>query len=186
MLIKKYANRRLYDATTSAYVTLEDVAARIRAGEDVVVVDAQSGADLTQATLVQIILEGRGMAKLLPVPMLLQLVRLGDDALGEFFGRWMGWALDAYVQGRERMLAWQQWNPFAAPGAGFPWSGRWPGGAAPGSGFGADHAHMGGYAAGPMPPAPDGRVVWRPEEPVAGERRTHVQQKRPRKRAKQD
>ena len=80
MIVKKYSNRRLYDTSDSRYVTLEELAEKVRQGEDVRVVDAKTGEDLTAATLTQIIVEGRGAAKLLPVPLLTQLVRLGDSA----------------------------------------------------------------------------------------------------------
>lgn len=97
MVVKKYGNRRLYDTETSRYVTLEEVEARVRRGEDVEVIDAKSGKDLTQMTLAQIILESRGAARLLPVPLLKQLIRMGDDALAEFFERTVIWALDIYL-----------------------------------------------------------------------------------------
>jgi polyhydroxyalkanoate synthesis repressor PhaR len=56
VLIKKYGNRRLYDTGDSRYVTLDELAAKIRTGVDLRVVDAQNGEDLTQATLTQIVL----------------------------------------------------------------------------------------------------------------------------------
>ena len=65
------------------------------------VVDAKTGRDLTQATLAQIILESRGAARLLPVPLLRQLIRMGDDALAEFFERTVIWALDIYLLAKE-------------------------------------------------------------------------------------
>lgn len=102
-IVKKYSNRRLYDTVDSRYITLEDLADRIRAGADVMVQDAQDGSDITQVTLTQIILEARGGARLLPVPLLVQLIRLGDDALAEFFGRYVSWALSVYVQARQIM-----------------------------------------------------------------------------------
>lgn len=102
LLIKKYGNRRLYDTAESRYITQDELAAKIRGGVDVRVVDAKTNADLTQATLIQLILEGPG-ARLLPVGLLTQLVRLGDDALGEFFSRYVSGALDLYVQTRRGM-----------------------------------------------------------------------------------
>jgi polyhydroxyalkanoate synthesis repressor PhaR len=113
MLVKKYGNRRLYDTEGSRYITLDDLATRIRAGGDVEVIDAKTGQDLTQATLAQIILESRGAARLLPVPLLKQLIRMGDDALSEFFGRYMTWALDIYLEvrrGTQQTLS--PWSPF--------------------------------------------------------------------------
>ncbi len=97
MVVKKYGNRRLYDTEASRYVTLEEVEVRVRRGDDVEVIDAKTGRDLTQSTLAQIILESRGAARLLPVPLLRQLIRMGDDALAEFFERTVIWALDIYL-----------------------------------------------------------------------------------------
>src|SRR5262249_57476247 len=102
-IVKKYGTRRLYDSTDSTYVTLAEVAARIRAGDDVRVVDAKSGDDLTPQTLAQIIFEDRNAARLLPVPLLQQLIRMGDDSLGEFFGRYLTWALERYLQPPHRL-----------------------------------------------------------------------------------
>lgn len=111
--VKKYGNRRLYDTGGSRYVTLDEIAERVRGGEDLRVVDAGSGQDLTQVTLAQIILEGRGAARLLPVPLLKQLVRLRDDALAEFFGRYVAWALEVYLLMKSGARAAVPWNPLA-------------------------------------------------------------------------
>jgi polyhydroxyalkanoate synthesis repressor PhaR len=112
LLIKKYGNRRLYDTEASRYITLEELARQIRDGIDVQVIDAKTGHDLTQSTLAQIILEGRGAAKLLPVPLLAQLIRMRDDALADFFGRYVTWALEVYLRLRSggRLLP---FDPFA-------------------------------------------------------------------------
>ncbi len=111
-IVKKYGNRRLYDSTDSRYVTLAEVAAHIRGGDDVRVVDAKTGEDLTPQTLAQIIFEDRDAARLLPVPLLQQLIRMGDDSLGEFFGRYVMWALEVYLQARQGLGA-LPLNPFA-------------------------------------------------------------------------
>jgi polyhydroxyalkanoate synthesis repressor PhaR len=99
--IKKYSNRRLYDTAASEYITLEELADRIREGYDVEVVDASSGEDITQRVLAQIILESRGAARMLPVPLLMRLIRMGDDRLTEFFGQFMSWSLELYLQAKE-------------------------------------------------------------------------------------
>lgn len=112
MLVKKYGNRRLYDTDASRYITLEELADAIRRGAEPRVVDAKTQEDLTQSTLAQIIVEGRGAARLLPVPLLLQLVRLGDDALAEFFGRYMTFALEMYLQAKQGAAALGALNPF--------------------------------------------------------------------------
>jgi len=105
MVVKKYSNRRMYDTVRSKYVRLEELAQRIRAGEDIRVVDADSGEDLTHSVLVQLVVESRGAAHLLPEALLTRLMRLDDTALAEFFGQWMGWALEAYLSARQRAQA---------------------------------------------------------------------------------
>jgi polyhydroxyalkanoate synthesis repressor PhaR len=105
VIVKKYGNRRLYDTEDSKYVTLAEIAAKIRAGASVRVLDAKTNEDLTAQLLTQIIFEDRDTARLLPVPLLLQLVRMGDDGLAEFFGRYVSWAMDAYLQARHNLAA---------------------------------------------------------------------------------
>lgn len=112
MLVKKYSNRRLYDTEDSRYITLDELAQKVRRGSDVRVVDAKTGEDLTQATLTQIILESDA-ARLLPVPLLIQLVRMKDDALAEFFGRYVSLALELYNQARSGMQQVTPYFPFA-------------------------------------------------------------------------
>jgi len=112
-VIKKYGNRRLYDTEDSRYITLDELSDKLRAGRDVRVVDAKSGEDLTQVTLTQIIIEGRSAARLLPVGLLTQLIRLHDDALAEFLGRYVGAALELYLQTRRGADPALPYNPFA-------------------------------------------------------------------------
>ena len=113
MLVKKYSNRRLYDTEESSYITLEELAEKIRRGADAQVLDAKTGEDLTQATLTQIIVEGRGAAKMLPVSLLTQMIRMGDDALAEFLGRYMSSALELYLSAKSGAQALAPYNPFA-------------------------------------------------------------------------
>lgn len=113
MLVKKYSNRRLYDTEASRYVTLEDLAEKVKHGADVRVVDAKTGEDLTQGTLTQLILESRGAGRLLPVPLLVQLIRMGDDALAEFFGRYLSGALELYLQAKQGARSIAPYAPFA-------------------------------------------------------------------------
>src|SRR3990172_6072768 len=112
VIVKKYSNRRLYDTADSRYVPREEIAGKIRGGDEVQVLDAKTGEDLTQATLAQIILESRGAARLLPVPLLVQLVRLGDEALAEFLGRVLSWALETWLSARQGAQAIAPYNPF--------------------------------------------------------------------------
>ena len=135
IIIKKYSNRRLYDTDQSTYITLDELAERIRQGADVRVLDASSGRDLTQATLVQIVLESRGAARLLPPPLLVAMIRMGDDALADFLGRWMDWALQMYGAARQQaqQMSNPMWGGSGGPFANFlggrtPWTGgQWPG-----------------------------------------------------------
>ncbi len=110
LTVKKYPNRRLYDTEGSKYITMEELAERVRAGRDVRVLDARTDDDLTQPTLVQLLTEG-DRAHLLPVPLLMQLVRMNDDSLAEFYTRYMTWALELYFSMKQR--AGSSINPFA-------------------------------------------------------------------------
>lgn len=113
VVVKKYGNRRLYDTEESRYVTLDELTEKIRRGAEVRVEDAKTGADLTQATLAQIVLESRGAAGFLPVPLLLQLIRMNDEALSEFLGRYLAFALELYREARQGAQQVAPYNPFA-------------------------------------------------------------------------
>lgn len=76
LLIKKYANRRLYDTERSHYITLGELAELVRTGRPVRIVDAKTEADLTKAVLMQVILEERGRLDMLPVDLLHQIIRV--------------------------------------------------------------------------------------------------------------
>jgi polyhydroxyalkanoate synthesis repressor PhaR len=97
VVIKKYPNRRLYDTSTSRYINLEDIAAFVREGRDVQVVDAQSGDDLTRVTLTQIIVDdAKQQPTGLPVELLRQLI-ISSDRMGREFIMWyLKSAYDAY------------------------------------------------------------------------------------------
>ena len=97
ILIKKYGNRRLYDTTGSRYVNLDDLAAMVRAGKDVRVVDAKSGHDLTRVTLTQIITEdAKGKPTGLPLELLRQLIVASDEMRQEFLMWYLKSAFDTY------------------------------------------------------------------------------------------
>ena len=112
ILVKKYGNRRLYDTSDSRYVTLDELAAKVRSGTDLRVIDAQTEDDLTQATLVQIVLEAGNGAKFLPVQLLTQMIRLSDDALAEFFSRHVTGALEMYLQAKRGVQSLAGFSPF--------------------------------------------------------------------------
>jgi polyhydroxyalkanoate synthesis repressor PhaR len=97
--IKKYGNRRLYDVTHSRYVNLEEIAALIREGKDVHVVDAKSGRDLTRVTLMQIITEdAKDKPTGLPLELLRQLILASDQVRQEFVMWYLKSAFDTYQQ----------------------------------------------------------------------------------------
>jgi polyhydroxyalkanoate synthesis repressor PhaR len=88
VVIKKYPNRRLYDTSASRYINLEDIAALIRDGKDVQVVDAQTGEDLTRVTLTQIIVDdAKQQPTGLPLELLRQLI-ISSDQVGREFIMW--------------------------------------------------------------------------------------------------
>ncbi len=97
IVIKKYGNRRLYDTSNSRYVNLEDIAAQVRNGKDLQVLDAKTGEDLTRVILTQIILEDtKGQPSGLPLELLRQLV-VATDRVGRDFLMWyLKSAFDAY------------------------------------------------------------------------------------------
>ena len=81
-IIKKYANRRLYNTGTSTYVTLEDLSEMVKAEEDFVVFDAKSGDDITRSVLTQIIFEHENKGQnMLPIAFLRQLIRFYGDSM---------------------------------------------------------------------------------------------------------
>lgn len=168
VLIKKYGNRRLYDTSDSRYVTLDELAAKIRTGVEVRVVDAQTGDDLTQATLTQLVLETGHAARFLPVQLLTQMIRLSDDALAEFFSRYVTGALDLYLQAKRGVQSIAAYNPLAqlpiaASDAlarmwmGSPFAGYqqpYPPGYAPPQGYPPGQAFPPGPQGYPSPPSP--------------------------------
>ena len=80
-IVKRYANRKLYDTERSCYVTLEDIAVMIRAGDEVRVIDNKSGEDLTSVTLAQIIFETEKKNSFMPLSLLRGLIQDGGDAI---------------------------------------------------------------------------------------------------------
>ena len=97
ILIKKYGNRRLYDTAGSRYVNLDDLAAHIRAGKDVRVVDAKTGQDLTRVVLTQIITEdAKDKPTGLPLELLRQLIMASDEVRQEFLMWYLKSAFDTY------------------------------------------------------------------------------------------
>ena len=103
VIIKKYANRRLYNTDTSTYVTLEDLAEMVRGERDFVVYDAKSGEDLTHSVLTQIIVEqeSRG-TNLLPIGFLRQLIRFYGDSMQRLVPSYLEFSLDSLTRQQEQ------------------------------------------------------------------------------------
>jgi polyhydroxyalkanoate synthesis repressor PhaR len=97
VVIKRYANRRLYDTAASRYVNLDDIAALVREGKDVKVVDAKTGQDLTRVTMTQIITEdARDKPTGLPLELLRQLIVASDEVRQEFIMWYLKSAFETY------------------------------------------------------------------------------------------
>ena len=97
VVIKKYANRRLYDTSNSCYINLEDIAALVRNGKDLRWWMPSSGEDITRVTLTQIIVEdAKGQPAGLPLELLRQLIVASDRAGQEFIMWYLKSAFDAY------------------------------------------------------------------------------------------
>jgi polyhydroxyalkanoate synthesis repressor PhaR len=102
--IKKYANRRLYNTGTSTYVTLEDLAAMVKNGEDFLVYDAKTGDDITRSVLAQIIFEQENKAgqNLLPATFLRQLIRFYGDSMQMLVPRFLEQSIDTLTRDQEK------------------------------------------------------------------------------------
>lgn len=112
VLIKKYENRRLYDATNSRYVNLEDVAQILKDGDDVRVVDAASGNDITRLILTQIIVEdAKTPDSSFPLDLLRQMIVSSGRASQETALRYMKAMLDLYQDSYRAMSP--AMNPFS-------------------------------------------------------------------------
>jgi polyhydroxyalkanoate synthesis repressor PhaR len=102
-IIKKYANRRLYNTGTSAYVTLEDLAVMVKRGEDFIVYDAKTGEEITRSVLTQIIFEQEGKSgqSLLPITFLRQLIRFYGDSMQMMVPSYLELSLDKLTAEQE-------------------------------------------------------------------------------------
>jgi polyhydroxyalkanoate synthesis repressor PhaR len=105
VVVKKYANRRLYNTESSSYVTLEDLAGMVRLGRDFVVFDAKSGEDITRSVLTQIIVEeeAKGRGSLLPESFLRQLIGFYGDSLQTVLPRYLETAMAGFAKQQEQM-----------------------------------------------------------------------------------
>jgi polyhydroxyalkanoate synthesis repressor PhaR len=103
-VVKKYANRRLYNTATSSYVTLDELSRMVRAGQHFVVYDAKTGEDLTRSILTQIILEEDSKGRnLLPINFLRQLIGYYDDSLRAFLPRYLELSMENFAANQDQI-----------------------------------------------------------------------------------
>ena len=109
VIVKKYANRRLYNTSTSTYVTLEELAQMVRDKIEFTVIDAKSGNDLTRQVLTQIIFEEESKGQnLLPIKFLRQLIGFYGGGMQDMVPQFLEMSLDSFTSNQERLL--QQLN----------------------------------------------------------------------------
>ena len=120
VVIKKYANRRLYNTATSTYVTLDNLATMVREGVDFVVYDAKTNEDITRSVLAQIIFEeeNRGAGtNLLPIQFLRQLIGFYGDSMQAVLPSYLEMSLDSFTRQQEQFRSQMAQTFGAAPGA---------------------------------------------------------------------
>ena len=106
VVVKKYANRRLYNTESSSYITLDNLADMVRQGRDFVVYDAKSGDDITRSVLTQIIVEEEGKGQnLLPITFLRQLIGLYGGSMQGLVPKYLEHAMASFAQQQEQMRA---------------------------------------------------------------------------------
>jgi polyhydroxyalkanoate synthesis repressor PhaR len=106
VVVKKYANRRLYNTETSSYITLDNLADMVRTGRDFVVYDAKSGDDITRGVLTQIIVEEESKGRaLLPTTFLRQLIGFYGDSMQTLVPRYLENAMSAFSRQQQQMRA---------------------------------------------------------------------------------
>jgi polyhydroxyalkanoate synthesis repressor PhaR len=104
VVVKKYANRRLYNTESSSYITLDNLADMVRAGRDFVVYDARTGDDITRSVLTQIIVEEENKGRaLLPTTLLRQLIGFYGDSLGAAVPRYLEQTMTVIARQQEQM-----------------------------------------------------------------------------------
>jgi polyhydroxyalkanoate synthesis repressor PhaR len=106
VVVKKYANRRLYNTESSSYITLDNLADMVRSGRDFVVYDAKSGEDITRSVLTQIIVEEEGKGQnLLPINFLRQLIALYGGSMQGLVPRYLEHAMTTFAQQQDQIRA---------------------------------------------------------------------------------
>lgn len=121
IVIKKYANRRLYNTDISAYITLEHLAAMVRQGKDFKVVDAKTADDITRSVLTQIIVEEEGRGhNMLPVNFLRQLIGLYGDGMQSVVPQYLDAAMKSFRTNQEQVQKMFSGSLVAKPFSGTP------------------------------------------------------------------
>src|SRR6201996_4196149 len=104
VVVKKYANRRLYNTESSSYITLDNLAEMVRAGRDFVVYDAKTGEDITRSVLTQIIVEEEGKGRaMLPTSFLRQLIGFYGDSLQTLVPRYLETTMSSFARQQESL-----------------------------------------------------------------------------------
>ncbi|HEY0648350.1 polyhydroxyalkanoate synthesis repressor PhaR [Phenylobacterium sp.] len=104
VVIKKYANRRLYNTASSSYVTLEHLSEMVKQGVDFVVYDAKTNEDITRTVLTQIIFEEESQGQsLLPIQFLRQLISFYGNSMQAFLPSYLELSLASFTQQQERL-----------------------------------------------------------------------------------
>ncbi|PKQ01590.1 MAG: polyhydroxyalkanoate synthesis repressor PhaR [Alphaproteobacteria bacterium HGW-Alphaproteobacteria-12] len=104
IVIKKYANRRLYNTATSSYVTLDHLCEMVKQSKEFVVRDAKTGEDITRSVLTQIIFEEEGKGQnLLPINFLRQLIRFYGDSLQSFIPSYLEMSMNSFSKEQEKL-----------------------------------------------------------------------------------
>jgi polyhydroxyalkanoate synthesis repressor PhaR len=126
VVIKKYANRRLYNTATSSYVTLDHLCQMVKDGSDFAVYDAKTGDDITRSVLTQIIVEeeSKGGQNLLPIGFLRHLISFYGDSLGGLVPRYLEYSMQSFARNEQQMRQYMQqaldglfpFNPFEEMG----------------------------------------------------------------------
>jgi polyhydroxyalkanoate synthesis repressor PhaR len=117
IVIKKYANRRLYNTATSSYVTLDYLADMVKNGQEFVVYDAKTNDDITHSVLTQIIFEEENKGQnLLPIQFLRQLIKFYGDNLQAFVPSYLEMSMDAFARNQERLRGQMRETFGQAPG----------------------------------------------------------------------
>ena len=154
-ILRKYPNRRLYDPTKNAHVTLAEIADRVKAGERIRIVDHKTGEDLTQVIMGQVLFETlKTRPDYLPLDLVLLMIRAQDNLVRGFLHNFLPQAFPVYLENQRRMMSGMNWFSQGYQGL--------PGFGAPLSPFFGNQAPANGYPSS-APQAPTSEPVPVPE-----------------------